>query len=118
MIQNYKLFINESIRDQMTPKSEEEINIAWQNKIDKIFEQAYMNKRMAFNWSEIDTVIWHKCTDKYFLYDNYYLYKDRIFYLQQIDNDFDDLYNYKSIEEFKLESQNKIKEIESTLKKL
>ena len=112
-----KPIINESVRELMKPKSEEEINEAWQRMIDKLFEQAY-NHGTDFNRSEFRNGIWKKCTKKYFLYDNFYLYKDKIIYLQKSDTTFDALFAYKTIEEFKLESEDKIKEIKLALKKL
>ena len=112
-----KPIINESIRDFMKPKSEEEINNVWKRKIDEIFEASYNNKSQFFNRATYSKV-WKKCTESYYLYDNYYIYKDKILYLQKSEEDFDALYIYKSIDEFKLESEDRINKIKLALKKL
>ena len=104
IIKSYNNFIDESVRDLMKPKSEEEIDLACKKTIDDIFEKA--NKEDKCDISS-DTIcdVWYEYSDKYLIFDNYYQYKGRIFYLNEISrgdwNEFELKCLHLSIEQFK-----------------
>lgn len=100
---NFEDILSESLKDKMRGKSEEEIK----KYVEKPFEEAYKHGYTDFDISNIGE-FWFELIDKYYLYDGFYLYKDKIFSI--IDNinyvEIEDI--FKTKEEYKKELKNKI----------
>jgi len=113
MIIKYNKF-NESIKDKLKGKSEEEVDIAWKNKYNDLFERS-----IEKSWTYIDNDLlgenWKIYTKEYHLYNQYYIYKSKVLEfnsnreMEVVTGDINKFINF---------SKNKINEIEKAIKKL
>ena len=99
-INRYDCFLNEGIRDKMTPKSDEDVDEA----LSKYFRDAksdgsvYIDAGFYFD-------IWEELSEKYRVFDNYYAYNGTIYFLYVSTNEYDNNYqlscSHDSVENFK-----------------
>ena len=109
---------NESIRDFLKPKSEEDIKKALEQSIIGKFEESYKNGISEVNLRHFGKN-WEKYTEPFYLIENFYLYKDNIFRLfpkEQYDHQ---LLKYNNpISEWKDTFIKRKEELENAIKKL
>lgn len=77
MIKNFDSFTNESVREYLKPKSEEEVELVWKNLVEKEFETAFEHGKSNPNFDYLGKK-WEQYSEPYHLYDNFYYYKDKI----------------------------------------
>ena len=118
-MKHLKLY-NESIREYLKPKSEEEIEKAWENTIIKLFQDAYEQGESNPNLDYLGDK-WEIYSEPFHLYDNYYFYKDMIMLLNTYETGGwynTDLKVIEDVDTFKSKMIKKIDQIEKGLKKL
>lgn len=108
-VESYDKSINEGVRDLMTPIDTTEIK----KKLEKMFDNARKDEYVEFDASFYFDV-WEPLSEEYNLLDNYYVYKNGIYFLYSPTDDFGKYqlsYTYESTTKFKEKLEKAIEKI-------
>lgn len=107
-VKTYNNYINESVRDKMTPIDTTEID----KKIVELFERARREDDIDIR-SEIGYDEWEELFEKYNLFDCYYVYKGGVYTVYTNDNYVMLSYTFENLTKFKEKLESVIKKIDS-----
>ena len=112
---------NESIRQYLKPKSEEELDIAFKKAISDTFEETLESDECEVDFERFDDY-WDKYTNQYHLYGDYYIYKNKIMVIRERGSNSTFHFSLElvdgTVEEFKDQTIKDIEVRKSALKKL
>jgi len=111
---SYDKFSNESVRDLMKPKSELEIDSGIIKYFGKAYEEEYVDIDTGLFLNDLEDIM-----DKYKIFDNYYAYKGKIYFLYASTSEYEPDYKlthiYENIENFKKKLEKGIEKINSMI---
>lgn len=103
---------NESIRDKMTPKSDDDVKIA----IEKYFTDAIKDGSVVIK-ADFYFEIWEPLAIKYCVFDNFYAFNGKIFFVYMSTDEYENSnilqYTYESVDDFKIKLEKAIVKLNS-----
>jgi len=103
---------NESIRDKMTPKSEEEIKAG----IEKYFRNARKDGVVTID-ADFYFEVWEPLIEKYCVFDNFYAFAGNIYFIYMSTDEYNNdnvlQYTYETVEQFKTKLEKAIAKLNS-----
>ena len=112
-LNTYNDFVNEGVRDKMSPISSE--------KKDELIDNLFKKVKEEGEWEVSTNIIydiWEECTIQYHILDDYYMYKGDLYLLHESawgdQVEYQLLYHPKGIEDFKLKLEKAIEKINNS----